>query len=99
MHLRGSLLVAPFSSPPSLLWKKKLFKPGVLFALFWITYASARFVLEIFRGDDDRGFVGALSTGQAMAIVLIIASLGMLWWRYGERRARAVEPGVAGQSD
>ncbi len=93
--VKGLLLLVVFSA----LWKKKLFKPGVLFALFWITYASARFVLEFFRGDDDRGFVGALSTGQAMAIVLIIASLGMLWWKYGRRRERAAEPSAAGESD
>jgi phosphatidylglycerol:prolipoprotein diacylglycerol transferase len=69
--LKGLVLFVLFSA----LWRKKLFKPGALFFLFWITYAVCRFLLEFFRGDADRGWVGVFSTGQFMSILLFMTSL------------------------
>lgn len=42
--------------------------------LFWylLLYAVVRFLLEFLRGDDYRGFVGALSTSQFISVLLIL---------------------------
>jgi phosphatidylglycerol:prolipoprotein diacylglycerol transferase len=53
---------------------------GRTFWTFVTLYASLRFVIEFFR-DDDRGMVStALSTSQAISIVLFPLSLFMLWY-------------------
>jgi phosphatidylglycerol:prolipoprotein diacylglycerol transferase len=69
--LKGIVLFIAFSY----LWKKNYFKPGVLFCLFWACYATMRFILEYFRGDMNRGFVGPFSTGQIMSLLILSASL------------------------
>lgn len=56
--------------------KRKLFRPGVLFCLFWLCYAACRFTLEFYRGDDDRGWVWALSTGQFASTIIALAAIG-----------------------
>ena len=77
--LKGLALFILFS----VLWKKNLFKPGVLFFLFWMCYSCFRFILEFFRGDMDRGWVGALSTGQFMSVMIFGASLVCISFLYG----------------
>jgi phosphatidylglycerol:prolipoprotein diacylglycerol transferase len=77
--LKGLALFILFS----VLWKKNLFKPGVLFFLFWMCYSCFRFILEFFRGDMDRGWVGTLSTGQFMSVTIFGASLVCIWFLYG----------------
>ncbi len=58
---------------------------GIVLGTYLITYGAARFILEFFRGDADRGFVlwQALSTSQAIAAVAIPAGLALvtLAWR------------------
>ena len=76
--LKGLLLFVLFS----ILWKKDLFKPGVLFFLFWMSYATCRFGLEFFRGDENRGWIGHLSTGQFMSCLIFLASSGCIYLRY-----------------
>ncbi len=51
---------------------------------YLITYGIARFVIEFFRGDPDRGFVfgGALSTSQAIAAVMVPVGIGILVWAH-----------------
>ena len=48
-------------------------RPGDTILAYTIGYAVARFMLESFRGDADRGFVfdGWLSTSQFNALVLM----------------------------
>jgi phosphatidylglycerol:prolipoprotein diacylglycerol transferase len=57
-----------------LLWlaPRKKFHGQVILA-YVALYSTARFILEFFRGDPDRGtwFRGALSTSQVIAIVLL----------------------------
>jgi phosphatidylglycerol:prolipoprotein diacylglycerol transferase len=54
--------------------------PGRTFWSFVLLYAVSRFVIEFYRGDD-RGFVfGAVSTSQAISIVLAPLALFMLWY-------------------
>jgi phosphatidylglycerol:prolipoprotein diacylglycerol transferase len=74
LSLKGLVLLVVFS----LLWKKRIFRPGALFLLFWICYAAARFGLEYFRGDEDRGGIGALSTGQVFSVLIAAAALAVL---------------------
>ena len=60
-----------------LVWlsKRKRIDGDVIIA-YTLIYAVARFWLETFRGDADRGFVfgGVLSTSQFIAIVLFLAA-------------------------
>jgi phosphatidylglycerol---prolipoprotein diacylglyceryl transferase len=79
--LKGLALFILFS----VLWKKNLFKPGVLFFLFWMCYSCCRFILEFFRGDMDRGWVGTLSTGQFMSVTIFGASLVCISFLYGRK--------------
>jgi phosphatidylglycerol:prolipoprotein diacylglycerol transferase len=59
--------------------RRKRFDGEVILA-YTLLYAIARFVLELFRGDADRGFVanGLLSTSQFIALALGSATIA-LW--------------------
>jgi phosphatidylglycerol:prolipoprotein diacylglycerol transferase len=59
--------------------RRKRFDGEVILG-YTLLYAIARFILELFRGDADRGFVagGLLSTSQFIALVLGAASV-VLW--------------------
>lgn len=61
------------------LGRHKRFDGEVILA-YTLLYAIARFVLEFFRGDADRGFVfgGLLSTSQFIAAILGPAAIA-LW--------------------
>jgi phosphatidylglycerol:prolipoprotein diacylglycerol transferase len=54
---------------------------GEVILAYTLWYAIARFVIELFRGDADRGFVfgGLLSTSQFIALLLGPAAL-VLWF-------------------
>lgn len=58
---------------------------GQVFGAYLVSYGVARFVIEFFRGDADRGFVlgGLFSTSQAIAVVmgLLGAALILPAWR------------------
>ena len=60
--------------------------PGRAFALFWLLYACTRFGWELIRGDASRGFIGPLSTSQAISIPVALAAL-CLWWQTGRKRS------------
>jgi phosphatidylglycerol:prolipoprotein diacylglycerol transferase len=47
--------------------------PGQTGALYLMLYAAGRFVMEFFRGDTIRGFVGPLSTSQFISIFIFAA--------------------------
>lgn len=49
-----------------------------LLAVYLSTYPVCRFVLEYFRGDEVRGFVGIFSTSQLISLLLLIA-VGIYW--------------------
>jgi len=59
--------------------RRKRFDGEVILA-YTLFYALGRFILEIYRGDADRGFVanGLLSTSQFIALILGSASVA-LW--------------------
>jgi prolipoprotein diacylglyceryl transferase len=55
-------------------------RDGDLILTYTALYAIARFVLEFFRGDADRGFVfgGVLSTSQFIGIIMLGLVVGVL---------------------
>ncbi len=55
---------------------------GSVLGVYLVGYGIARFIIEFFRGDADRGFVlgGALSTSQAIAAVMVPVGIGILLW-------------------
>ncbi len=63
-------------------WKKKSFD-GQILGLYLILYGAARFALEFVRDDPDRGFLfgGRLSTSQFIALLLVVASAGLWYWK------------------
>jgi phosphatidylglycerol---prolipoprotein diacylglyceryl transferase len=60
--------------------RRKRFDGEVIVA-YTVLYAIARFLLELFRGDADRGFLlgGLLSTSQFIAIILAPAAI-LVWF-------------------
>jgi phosphatidylglycerol:prolipoprotein diacylglycerol transferase len=68
-----------------LLWlARRQHREGDVIIAYTALYAIARFVLEFFRGDADRGFVfgGLLSTSQFIAIVMCVLALVTLLARH-----------------
>jgi phosphatidylglycerol---prolipoprotein diacylglyceryl transferase len=63
--------------------RRKQFE-GEIILTYALLYAVARFLLEYFRGDADRGFVfgGGLSTSQFIALPLFAASITLLVIRH-----------------
>jgi|SRR6185369_4421876 len=55
-------------------------RDGTIIGAYTLFYAAARFVLEFYRGDADRGFVfgGVLSTSQFIALVMAAIAAGVL---------------------
>lgn len=49
-----------------------------LLGVYLAVYGVLRFILEFFRGDDYRGFIGPLSLSQAISIVCAAAGLWLL---------------------
>lgn len=70
-----------------LLWfrKRKKFH-GELVVGYFIFYPIVRIFVEIFRGDELRGFVvpGLISTSQFIGALMMIAG-GILWWKVRKR--------------
>ncbi len=65
---------------------------GQVVLSYVVLYSVARFGLEYFRGDAGRGFIGPLSTSQAVAIVLVLAA-GALFLRL--RKTKPAAPAAA----
>ena len=62
---------------------------GSVLGAYLVAYGVARFVIEFFRGDPDRGFVlgGMLSTSQAIAAFMVPVGIGILVWARHQKRA------------
>jgi phosphatidylglycerol:prolipoprotein diacylglycerol transferase len=74
-----------------LMWRlKRKHFTGQIILLYLMLYAGLRFVIEFFRGDEDRGFVfhGLLSTSQFIGILTILAAAVVFGYlRRGSREA------------
>lgn len=57
---------------------KKNKTPGKIGAFYLVFYGIGRFIIEFFRGDLERGSVGALSTSQFISIFVVLAGIVML---------------------
>lgn len=51
---------------------------GQVALTYVLLYSVVRFVLEFFRGDTSRGWIGPLSTSQAVALLLVAGALLLL---------------------
>jgi phosphatidylglycerol---prolipoprotein diacylglyceryl transferase len=74
-----------------LLWLgRRRRRDGDIITAYTVLYAVARFVLEFFRGDADRGFVfgGLLSTSQFIAIAMVVLAAVTLLVRFRWRSSR-----------
>jgi phosphatidylglycerol:prolipoprotein diacylglycerol transferase len=76
------------------LFRRRL-APGSVLGAYLVGYGVARFIIEFFRGDPDRGFVfgGLLSTSQAIATVMVPVGIAILVWA---RRRRGSASGAQG---
>ncbi len=56
----------------------KIFKkPGVVSAFYLIFYSVGRYVIELFRGDIERGSVGKFSTSQFISFFIFAAGIAL----------------------
>ena len=55
--------------------KNAEYKSGKVVGAYMILYSIGRFIIEFFRGDLERGFVGTLSTSQVISIGAVIIGL------------------------
>jgi phosphatidylglycerol:prolipoprotein diacylglycerol transferase len=65
---------------------------GDVIAAYTLLYAAARFVLEFYRGDADRGFVfgGLLSTSQFIGVIMFTLAIIVLVIRHRAKRTAPV---------
>jgi phosphatidylglycerol:prolipoprotein diacylglycerol transferase len=71
-----------------LVWRTRYKRfQGQIILAYSILYAIARFLLEYFRGDADRGFIlgGLLSTSQFIAIVVVLVSVPLMFKLKGSK--------------
>lgn len=80
----GNLTLAAIAA-----WRSRPGNPGrrvgEAFLEFWVLYGVMRFGLEYFRGDAMRGFVGGLSTSQAVSVGVVgiagtLIVIRRAWW-------------------
>lgn len=52
-------------------------KPGQVASFYMIFYSIGRFVIEMFRGDGERGEIGFLSTSQFISIFILLGGIAL----------------------
>lgn len=52
---------------------------GQIAGFYLVFYSAGRFIIEFFRGDLERGKIGALSTSQFIAVFLFFIGLGIIF--------------------
>lgn len=60
-------------------------KYDVMIMIYLLSYSIIRFILEFFRGDAVRGFVGYLSTSQVISLLLVLIVLFYYLKKYKKR--------------
>lgn len=66
----------------TVLWRRRETRaPGSIWWVYVALYCSGRIVLELFRGDVQRGlwFGGAVSTSQLLSAAAVVLALALLW--------------------
>lgn len=59
--------------------QRKVKYRGTVSGIYLMLYGVGRFIIEFFRGDIDRGNVGALSTSQFISIFMVIFAAGYIY--------------------
>lgn len=54
---------------------KKQKKPGLIAGLYLVFYGTVRFLIEMLRGDIERGSIGNLSTSQFISIFIVLIGI------------------------
>jgi len=60
---------------------------GLVFVAWVVGYGVLRSIIEIFRGDSDRGTVGPLSTSQFIGLVSLVAAGALLFSLFKKYKA------------
>lgn len=60
-------------------FKRKIFRKKLM-ALYCLIYPVYRFILEYYRADEYRGFLGALSTSQLISLLFIVSTVTVLFF-------------------
>lgn len=55
-------------------------RAGISAAVYALSYATARFILEFFRGDPVRGVWGGLSTSQYISLAIVLFCCALLFY-------------------
>ncbi len=73
------------------LWRRRIEPAGTVFWIYVVLYAVTRSVIELWRGDSQRGlyFGGTVSTSQLIAAAGLLFGLAMLLRGFGRRRRAA----------
>lgn len=58
-----------------LILSRKVMIRGIIFASYMILYSTGRFIVEFYRGDSVRGFIGRFSTSQFISIFVLAAGV------------------------
>lgn len=86
-----AVILGAFSICAGLYLKSRDYKVGKLYPAYMFVYGVGRFIVEIYRGDSVRGFVGhtGLSTSQGVALLVVLGSLPFVYKNYFYKRSLA----------
>lgn len=65
--------------------KKRKNKPFQTLGFYLIYYTVARFILEFFRGDIERGYFGAVTTSQWISLLLLPLAILLIFGKWQEK--------------
>jgi prolipoprotein diacylglyceryltransferase len=57
-----------------------------VFLVWVVVYGVFRYIIEVYRGDEDRAFVGWFSTSQLISILTMVAAAGIYLLLYRRHR-------------
>lgn len=82
VQLYDALLILCIAALLVYLYPRRKFY-GQLILLYAILYGTGRTITEIYRGDEERGYIieGVLTHSQLIALAILVASAG-LWYRW-----------------
>lgn len=70
---------------------KKYNKKGLITAIYLILYSIGRYIIELFRGDIERGSVGVFSTSQFISVFILIIGVALLIYALKQNKANQSE--------
>ena len=76
------------------LMKKKNLRNGRLMGIYLIYYSTARFLLEMLRGDKIRGSISVFSTSQLISLILLPVGIVLVRGKWVEKHCKEEKSGV-----